>query len=252
MLNAPASSGFTRHSHDEFVISANVSGIERVRLDRHQFVVGVDEITLYNPGEVQSCSAAVDDDDRWSCASVYVDPEVVVGRLGGQVEFHRPYVVAPKARACLLELAMSPVDERMPQRVERLLDAVFAAAPLGHPRGAPEVEHARAWLSGGSRPYDPAAPLAVGDIAAHLGWTRETFTRRFTRATGTPPYAWHLQARLLVARRLLRQGRSPAEVAVEVGFADQAHLHKHFQPAYATTPGQVQAGQRTWSQSDKT
>lgn len=52
----PDSGGFPRHSHDEYVISVNVRGRERVRLDGVAFEVGTEEVTVHNPGQVQSCT----------------------------------------------------------------------------------------------------------------------------------------------------------------------------------------------------
>ncbi|MEK6291998.1 MAG: helix-turn-helix domain-containing protein, partial [Paraburkholderia tropica] len=43
-------------------------------------------------------------------------------------------------------------------------------------------------------------------------------------------------ARLRAARRLLAAGRTPAQVAAEVGFADQSHLGRWFRRAYRMTP----------------
>jgi AraC family chemosensory pili system transcriptional regulator ChpD len=71
--------------------------------------------------------------------------------------------------------------------------------------------------------------------------SREHLVRSFTRATGCPPYAWHLQARLAEGRRRLRGGLAVAEVAHGLGFADQAHFHRHFTAAYAITPGRYRA-----------
>ncbi|TDD35004.1 helix-turn-helix domain-containing protein [Saccharopolyspora elongata] len=149
----------------------------------------------------------VGDDERWSCVSVYVAPEVVTRKLGYEAEFHEPVVTAPALRAELLRLALSPVDATTPHLVQRLLDAVFTQAPLGPGRFSPEVAQAHSWLSGDAG-RESLEPLSIGQVAAQLGWSRETFTRRFTQATGTPPYAWHLQERLRRARRLLRQGLS--------------------------------------------
>jgi AraC-like DNA-binding protein len=39
------------------------------------------------------------------------------------------------------------------------------------------------------------------------------------------------------ARQLLLAGHPAADVAVEVGFYDQAHLTRHFRKHTATTPG---------------
>jgi AraC family chemosensory pili system transcriptional regulator ChpD len=77
----------------------------------------------------------------------------------------------------------------------------------------------------------------LAELADEAGMSREHLIRTFTRATGTPPYAWHLSARLAEARRRLRRGEPVADVAHGLGFADQAHFHRHFTAAYAITPG---------------
>jgi hypothetical protein len=56
-----------------------------------------------------------------------------------------------------------------------------------------------------------------------------------------PPHAYQIQARLLRARELLRNGRAIAEVAAMTGFADQSHFHRHFKRLLGTTPAQFTA-----------
>jgi transcriptional regulator GlxA family with amidase domain len=46
------------------------------------------------------------------------------------------------------------------------------------------------------------------------------------------------------ARPLLLSGMPPAEVAVAVGFHDQAHLTRHFKRHTATTPARFARGGR--------
>ena len=61
--------------------------------------------------------------------------------------------------------------------------------------------------------------------------------RSFRRAFGLPPHAFQTQLRLAKARKLLRQGRLPATVAAETGFADQSHLTRRFKTVVGVTPG---------------
>lgn len=71
------------------------------------------------------------------------------------------------------------------------------------------------------------------DTLAHVaGMDRFRLNREFRAAFGLPPHAWLVQLRLVEARRLLRQGLSPALVAAQVGFADQSHLGRWFRRAY--------------------
>lgn len=61
--------------------------------------------------------------------------------------------------------------------------------------------------------------------------------RSFSSAYGIAPHQYLTARRVERARRLLLDGRRPAEVATEVGFHDQAHLTRHFKRLVGTTPG---------------
>jgi len=62
----------------------------------------------------------------------------------------------------------------------------------------------------------------------------------FRGETGLPPHAYLNQLRVRLARRLLDRGVTPAEVAAAVGFADQAHLTRHFKRVVGVPPGSYQ------------
>ena len=71
---------------------------------------------------------------------------------------------------------------------------------------------------------------------AHLSLSH--FCRSFKTATGIAPHQWILQARIDRARELLLQPRARlADVAVETGFADQAHFTRAFGRAVGQSPG---------------
>ena len=40
---------------------------------------------------------------------------------------------------------------------------------------------------------------------------------------------------------LLKSGRAPLEVALELGFADQSHLGRQFKQAYGVAPGEYRS-----------
>ncbi|WP_181449329.1 helix-turn-helix domain-containing protein [Nonomuraea aridisoli] len=244
----PASGGFPRHSHDEYVISAGLCGRERVRLDRASFDVDLDEVTVYNPGQVQSCTTSTPAERAYTCVSWYVPPAVLGALTGGPPPvFDRPVVRDARLRAELLRAARelaggldeaAVVEERLTVMVLRLLDVASPArrAPLGPAPGdariAGVLERLRADLS---------RPPRLAELADAAGMSREHLVRSFTRATGCPPYAWHLQARLAEGRRRLRAEARVADVAHDLGFADQAHFHRHFTAAYAVTPGRYRS-----------
>lgn len=78
--------------------------------------------------------------------------------------------------------------------------------------------------------------LGLDELADVAGIDRFRLTRQFQRTFGTSPHAYLVRLRLRAARRLLATGRTPAQVAAEVGFADQSHLGRWFRRAYRMTP----------------
>jgi AraC-like DNA-binding protein len=64
--------------------------------------------------------------------------------------------------------------------------------------------------------------------------------RLFRERTGLPPHALQVAHRVRAARRLLEAGETIAETAAATGFADQSHLHRHFQRSLGLTPGEYQ------------
>ena len=73
------------------------------------------------------------------------------------------------------------------------------------------------------------AGLALDRNPTHLA-------RSFAAAFGVSPHAYVTARRVDTARRLLLDGMSAADVAVTVGFHDQAHLSRHFRRHTSTTP----------------
>ncbi|CAD6514650.1 HTH-type transcriptional activator RhaS [Paraburkholderia kirstenboschensis] len=78
--------------------------------------------------------------------------------------------------------------------------------------------------------------VGLDELASIAGIDRFRLTRLFQQAFGTSPHAYLVRLRLRAARRLLANGRTPVEVAAEVGFADQSHLGRWFRRAYRMTP----------------
>ncbi|WP_194790701.1 AraC family transcriptional regulator [Pseudomonas sp. UFMG81] len=79
--------------------------------------------------------------------------------------------------------------------------------------------------------------LSLNGLARQAGLGRYQFIRAFTTATGMTPHAWLLNARVNHARELLRQGQGLAEVAYQLGFADQSHFQRVFKAHAGVTPG---------------
>ena len=71
------------------------------------------------------------------------------------------------------------------------------------------------------------------------GMSSKTYSRFVKRSTGLSPYKLHQLQRMAEALRLLRQGMPAATVASELGFADQAHLHRAAKQFLGHTPKEL-------------
>jgi AraC-like DNA-binding protein len=80
-------------------------------------------------------------------------------------------------------------------------------------------------------------PIALGELALAVGYSPSHLVDSFRRRFGLPPHRYQIQLRLARAQQWLAQGLSIASVAREAGFADQAHLTRHFRHSLGLTPG---------------
>jgi AraC family transcriptional regulator len=82
------------------------------------------------------------------------------------------------------------------------------------------------------------AELSLDHLAAVAHVSPYHFARLFKHSTGLPPHQYVIARRIERAKELLRErDRLPlAEVATEVGFADQSHFTRHFKRLVGVTP----------------
>ena len=83
-----------------------------------------------------------------------------------------------------------------------------------------------------------AENISLLDLAGIANLSPFHFTRVFCNQFGMPPHAYQTQIRILRAQRLLLQGESIADTAMQTGFADQSHFTRHFKRITALTPAQ--------------
>lgn len=88
-------------------------------------------------------------------------------------------------------------------------------------------------------------PLSLVSLAEVLGLGLATFTRRFRASFGLPPHAHVLNLRVARARSLVAGTLRPLrDIALECGFADQAHMTRAFRSRHGTTPGSLRPARR--------
>jgi AraC-like DNA-binding protein len=86
----------------------------------------------------------------------------------------------------------------------------------------------------------PERNVSLDQLAVASGIGKFRLIRLFRERTGLPPHALQIAHRIRIARRLLEGGEPIADAAFAAGFADQSHLHRHFQRSLGITPAKYQ------------
>jgi AraC-like DNA-binding protein len=191
--------------------------------------------------------------DGWAYRVLYPTVEVVadvaaeLGWRPGTPDF--PYTVVYDARSAGLVRAAHIAAEHGDRLASSsLLKTAIAGLLAAH--AGPARTPGRACLSGRA----PAAvrfaqellaerladPPSLDELARVTQMSPFALLRAFRGQTGLPPHAYLNQQRVRIARMLLDSGVSPAEVATQTGFADQAHLTRHFKRVVGVPPGAYQ------------
>jgi AraC-like DNA-binding protein len=184
-----------------------------------------------------------------SFASLAIDPEAIVARLGDDIPL-----------AALREPRLNFLDERLWQigsmlaRESALPDAYSSLAcdslvmlllvqlfraqerrtsPARVARLSPAqlrrvTEHIEAHL---------AERVSLAELAQLAGTSQSHFCHAFKASTGLPPHRWQLEARIRQSQALLSRARgSVVDVALATGFADQSHFTRVFRRMVGETP----------------
>lgn len=86
-----------------------------------------------------------------------------------------------------------------------------------------------------------ASHRLVRRAASDVGLSERSLERLLRRHTGRPPGWWRRLARVRGAARGLADGAGLAEIAVDHGFSDQAHMTREFRRWFGVTPGRFRA-----------
>jgi AraC-like DNA-binding protein len=229
---------YPSHTHDTWTLLVVDDGTVAFDLDRHHLATVRRQVTLLPPHVAHDGRAATDRGFRKRV--VYLE-EAVLGadRVGAAVD--HPGWADPALAAAVdgLHEALGHPGDAF--EAESRLALVTDRLGRHLTRRTPEVAEVR----------DRRVAHAVRDLldarvidgvtlaeAAAASYASSTHVvRAFTREFGLPPHRYLTGRRLDLARRLLLAGERPADVAVAVGFHDQAHLTRHFRRLLGVAPG---------------
>ena len=239
---------YDKHRHDTYAIGVTDSGVQVFDYRGATRASLPGQVVVLHPDEAHDGRAGTA--AGFGYRIVYVGPPHISEALRalrgrpGPLPFVREVVstsveLARAVReAFASDLESLAVDSLVVDLAEGLMAGERGATPPAGPRriDAPRVERARQHLDA-----ERTRVVNSAELEAITGLTRYDLARQFKRMCGTSPYRYLLMRRLELARRQIHLGRPLAEVACEVGFADQAHLTRAFKAAFGLTPARYRA-----------
>lgn len=237
-----SSACYQAHTHDEFSFGVIDQGHTAYRNRQHVERIGAGSMVTVNPGEVHACNPAA---GKWSYRMLLVDAHWL-GALqreafGGSADYVCfPGVLAASAGTSCFDALFASL-----QRADGGLEAESRLLELLQPLFAQPDDTAHTLHQGGLRRARElimdrlGSNLQLDELAEAAELNRYQLIRGFKRLYGQAPHAFQLDARIKQARSRLRaESVSLSQLALELGFADQAHFQRHFKLRTALTPGQ--------------
>ncbi|WP_070969554.1 AraC family transcriptional regulator [Vibrio sonorensis] len=239
---------FSRHSHEGYTVGVIEQGAQQFYRTGGNHVAPQDSIILVNADEVHSGQTATE--GGWSYKAMYPLPEqfAEITRDLGMANSGIPYFPDPVVYDAELAMQLRLVFETLSQSDNRLLRETLVYGTLvklisrhGRTKKAPlEVTGTAQRLHRVKEFLDdfPQADVSLEELARLAGLSPFYMVRQFQKAFGFPPHAYQIQSRLRKAKSLMKSGHKIASAAMEAGFHDQSHFHRHFKKAMGITPKQ--------------
>jgi len=242
---------FRNHTHAQYSIGFLESGRTTFALDGGEHTAVGGQMVFIGPEMAHACNP--DLDSNMAYRMFYVEVALVegvaaelFGREVGQVTFASPVVDDPDlvtAWRSLHELIIDGGDrlEKETLLFQGIADAITRHGLLGDAEEpSANAEAVRAVKQHLASNLDGKVSLDDLSGVAHL--SRYHLLRVFQAETGLPPHAYQNQLRVDLGKRLLADGMSISQAAVEAGFVDQSHFTRVFKQYTGATPRQYQTG----------
>lgn len=244
---------FRPHTHDTLMIGLIEAGTKGFARERAAHVAGPGSISVVNPGEMHTGQRLSGQELRYR--ALYVPP-LLLGMVGeeagpttdefsfaaGTIDDPAAYmslllahdaVVRAESRLVRDSLLLEAIAELIHRHAVRPKTSARSGAVPRAVRDAQDILRSRF-----------SEELPIKEVAAATGLSAFHLMHAFRRAIGLPIHAYQTQLRVEAAKRLLARGLVPAQVALEVGFADQSHLTRRFKDLVGTSPSRYQRAVR--------
>lgn len=239
---------YHKHRHDTYAICLTTIGVQAFDYRGAAEISMPGQVVVLHPDELHDGHAGTE--AGFGYRILYVEPALIFEAV--RVMYGRacalPFVRAPVVMNLKLSAAITgafqgtreplAIDSLIVQLAEGLIDADPSCKQVTLTRhlNVVALERARQFLDA-----QKTRVVRSAELEAVTGLTRYELARQFRLMCGTSPYRYLIMRRLDFAREQIARRRSLVDVALEAGFADQAHFSRMFKAAFGITPARYSA-----------
>jgi AraC-like DNA-binding protein/quercetin dioxygenase-like cupin family protein len=236
------------HFHPQFSFGAVISGNTHSICGGREHVLGQGDLILIEPHVVHSCNPIAEQprsyhmlylNEAWCLENVAALRNKPIANGGHVIRSADMFAEYVEWVAALPDLSSSESTSKLRHLLTAAVESKHPASALGLER-QPLAELIRQALLDSI-----TAPVTLDELADRFQCRTETLIRVFRRAFHITPHAFLNNVRVEQAKQRLRKGEEIANVAADLGFSDQAQLHRTFVNYTASTPGQYRRAQPT-------
>jgi AraC-like DNA-binding protein len=233
---------YKSHSHPTFSIGAvDAGGSVFTGSHGRQAALRVGSLVLVPAGCVHACNPLPD--ALWSYQMLHLDAQWLRAHvpqlcMNSASVLHVP---ALYAQFCTMN-ALLFSGASMADKQDALLAFLHACADTSEMTALPSrAARIPTQLEPVLQALRAQPQASLDSLSALAGMSRYQLIRAFRAATGMTPHAYQLNAHVNRARSGLQAGIALAQLAHELGFADQSHLQRVFKAHAGITPGRYRA-----------
>lgn len=235
---------FPNHFHEHYVIGFIENGERCLFCKNQEYTINKGNIILFNPGDNHACVQS--DNGTLDYRGFNITKEIMLGlaeEVTGKREltgFSENVIFDEEITIYLRplhEMVMNGVcdlgkEESLLLLVSALIQKYGQPFECCIPECRQEIEKACEFIE-----QHFAERIYLDQISSYAGLSKSTLLRAFTKSKGITPYRYLEAVRINAAKKLLGQGITPLEAAIQTGFSDQSHFTNYFSSFIGIAPG---------------
>ncbi len=232
---------FPEHSHAEWVVGAIMTGCEALAVGGKTYEVQTGQVLRLHPDQPHANRTTGGETLRYRVA--YIPDEAIRPYIAERLNaprFDSPVLAGDRAHSIVANAhALLCRDDAGRLEQESALAELVGVLFADRVKQSSDDTRVSSDAVARARSYIDAHfadGFGLGTLSTVSGISVFHLARSFRKAVGITPLAYRNQCRIVAARRLLLTGQPIAEVALDVGYADQSHLTRQFQRIVGVSP----------------